>query len=130
MYRTANIFSYGVLKENARQNRKNPTDAEMVFWSLVKGNALGCKFLRQHIIGDYIVDFVAFFPNAFENVVGLVVEIDGGYHTQEQQIERDSIRQQWLEQQGFQIIRFTNDEVLTAPEQVLMTLRSSLLGRI
>lgn len=55
---TADSMEYGLLKANAKSNRMNMTDAESVFWSLVKGNALGQRCLRQHIIGDYIVDFL------------------------------------------------------------------------
>ena len=50
---TADSKEYGLLKANAKSNRMNMTDAENVFWSLVKGNALGQRCLRQHIIGDF-----------------------------------------------------------------------------
>lgn len=81
------------------------TEAESIFWSSVKGNALGHKFLRQHIIGDYIVDFLCRDKN-------LVVEIDGGYHSERQQQEDDAVRQEWLEQVGYKVIRFSNEQVL------------------
>lgn len=55
---TADPMEYELLKENARGNRKNMTEAESIFWSLVKGGSLGQRCLRQHIIGDYIVDFL------------------------------------------------------------------------
>ena len=50
---TADPTEYGLLKENAKANRKSMTEAESVFWSLVKGSALGQRCLRQHVIGDY-----------------------------------------------------------------------------
>ena len=52
---TADPTEYELLKENAKSNRKNMTEAESVFWSLVKGSALGQRCLRQHIIGGYKV---------------------------------------------------------------------------
>lgn len=117
------------------------TEAETVFWSLVKGNALGHKFLRQHIIGDYIVDFLCRDAN-------VVVEIDGGYHSERHipskspcierlfdptievettyvdQIEEDRIRQDWLEHVGYKVIRFTNEQVLFDTDNTINTVLS------
>ncbi len=104
-----------LLKDFARQNRNNMTEAESVFWSLVKGNALGHKFLRQHIIGDYIVDFLC-------RDKSLAVEIDGGYHAERQQQEDDAIRQEWLEHVGYKVIRFTNEQVLFDTENTIKTI--------
>ena len=69
-----------LLIEKAKQNRQNPTDAEKVLWSCLKGKKLdGFKFRQQHLIGDYIVDFVCLKK-------GLVVEVDGKYHVNIEQI--------------------------------------------
>ena len=57
-YKTASSDRYELLKEFARENRKNPTMAEQVLWAHLRNNILGVRFLRQHIIGDYIADFV------------------------------------------------------------------------
>ena len=57
-HRTASPDRYLLLKEWARENRKNMTLAESFLWQNLRANVLGHKFLRQHIIGDYIVDFV------------------------------------------------------------------------
>ena len=62
-----------LLKAFAAENRKNATLAEQVLWKHLDRKQLGVKFLRQHIIGDYIVDFVS-------REQGLVIEVDGGYH--------------------------------------------------
>ena len=79
-YDTADPMNYGILKENARKNRTHMTLAEEVLWQHLRGNALGVKFLRQHAIGNYIVDFVC-------KQTGLIVEVDGEYHlTPEQQL--------------------------------------------
>ena len=64
------------------------TEAESALWKYLKGNALGHKFLRQHIIGDYIVDFFCRYRQ-------LVIEVDGGYHSERTQYEDDADRQKW-----------------------------------
>ena len=69
-YKTASPYGYDLLKAFARENRKNPTLAEQVLWNHLHNKTLGVKFLRQHIIGDYIVDFVSL-------ECCLVVEVDG-----------------------------------------------------
>ena len=75
-------------------------------------NALGIKFLRQHIIGDYIVDFVSLHD-------GLVIEVDGGYHSEPTQKADDEVREEVLEQMGYHVIRFTNEEVLDNTKYVI-----------
>lgn len=72
-WKSASPDRYELLKAFAKENRKYMTEAESVFWQCVRGSALGHKFLRQHIIGDYIVDFLC-------RDAQVVVEIDGGYH--------------------------------------------------
>lgn len=103
-YKNANPIEYGLLKAYARENRKNMTQSESILWSQIKGNSLGATFLRQYIIGEYITDFACLDPK-------LVIEVDGGYHSEPRQVEDDAIRQDWLEKQGFKVIRFTNAEV-------------------
>ena len=120
---TAAPTEYELLKENAKSNRKNMTEAESVFWSMVKGSALGQRCLRQHIIGDYIVDFL--FRKS-----KLVVEIDGGYHFTGEQQEDDALRTDWLEHQGYKIIRFKNEQVLFDTNKVIERLKVSLSREI
>ena len=104
-WHTASPDRYLLLKAFAKENRKYMTEAESVLWSSIKGNALGHKFLRQHIIGDYIVDF-------FCRDCQLVIEVDGGYHSERTQQEDDAVRQQCLEEMGYKVIRFTNEAIL------------------
>ena len=113
---TADPFDYELLKENAKNNRKFMTEAESVFWSMVKGSALGQRCIRQHVIGDYIVDFL--FRKS-----KVVVEIDGGYHFTPEQQREDTIRQDWLEHMGYKVVRFTNEEVLFNPDRVIEKLK-------
>lgn len=104
-WQIADVLEYGVLKANAKENRKNQTEAESAFWQIAKSSGLGEKCRRQYILGDYIVDF--FFRKSM-----LIIEIDGGYHDTEEQQEKDAIRQEWLEQNGYTVLRFTNDQIL------------------
>ncbi len=111
-YKTASPNSYGLLKTYARENRKNATLAEEILWDSLRKNSLGIIFLRQHIIGDYIVDFVS-----TQN--GLIIEVDGGYHSEPRQQENDKLREEYLERMGYHIIRFNNEEVLYETEKVI-----------
>lgn len=114
-YQNADPYSYGQLKEWAKENRKNPTDSEYVLRQYVRANQLGHKFLFQYIIGQYIVDF--FCPDA-----NLIIELDGGYHSEPQQVYHDEIRTKWLESMGYKVIRFTNEQVLFDIDNVLDTI--------
>ena len=79
--------------------------AESVLWEYIRDEALGVKFLRQHIIGDYIVDFLA-------RSEGLIIEVDGAYHAERQQTEDDVTRTEFLQGLGYRVLRFTNEQVL------------------
>ncbi len=116
-YKTASPDRYGLLKAYARENRKNATVAEDVLWDYLRSNPLGIKFLRQHVIGDYIVDFVS-------RHSGLVIEVDGGYHSDPQQQNDDQQREEKLEQMGYHVMRFTNEEVLNDKEYVVEQIES------
>ena len=120
-FKTASPDRYALLKEYARENRKNATLAEEVLWEQLRGNGLGVKFLRQHVIGDYIVDFVSRHD-------GLVVEVDGGYHSEPRQQEDDRLREEYLERMGYHVIRFTNEEVLYNIEYVIEQIENYFNG--
>ena len=79
-------------------------------WNILRKRQLsGCKFRRQAPIGSYIVDFVC-----LENM--LVIEVDGGHHTELRR--NDAARTAWLEREGFRVIRFWNNQVLTNTDSV------------
>ena len=118
-YMTADPMLYDRLKEYARDMRTNPTDAEKAAWSILCDEQTGYKFRRQHIIGDYIVDFVC-----LEKM--LVIEIDGEYHNEwEQQID-DAIRTEWLAVKGFRVMRFSNDHVIADPDSFEREVKEAL----
>ena len=116
---TADSTQYGLLKENAKANRKNPTEAESVMWDMLKGNNLGYHFRRQHIILDYIVDFVCLEK-------GLVIELDGGYHNDPQQKAYDGYRTAHLQRLGYTELRFKNEELLCTPDAVIKKIKETL----
>ena len=116
---TADSTQYGLLKENAKANRKNPTEAESVMWDMLKGNNLGYHFRRQHIILDYIVDFVCLEK-------GLVIELDGGYHNDPQQKAYDGYRTAHLQRLGYTELRFKNEELLCNPDAVIKKIKETL----
>ncbi|MDO4958151.1 MAG: endonuclease domain-containing protein [Prevotellaceae bacterium] len=102
---------YGLLKEYARKNRNNMTLGEKALWSSLRHKFLGHRFYRQYIIADYIVDFLC-------HEGGVIIEVDGGYHSEPRQTEDDKLRTQRLEQLGFHVLRFSNEEILADIEDV------------
>ena len=85
-FKTEYPDSYSVTKTNAKANRSKMTDAESLLWHYLRQEKLGVRFRRQHIIGDYIVDFISLKQR-------LVIEVDGGYHNEIVQQQEDRIRQ-------------------------------------
>jgi len=119
-YMTANASIASQLVGNARENRKNPTEAEDALWQEVRNSNLGYKIRRQHYIGNFIVDFVSLEKK-------LIIEVDGGYHDEKEQIELDELRTLELEQKHFyKVIRFTNEEVLNDIKSVLSKIKEEL----
>jgi very-short-patch-repair endonuclease len=103
--------------QRARNLRKNATDAEQhLWWSLRRQQLDGLRFRRQTPIGPYIVDF--FCPGA-----KLIVELDGGQHSQRTDYDYDRTR--WLEQRGYRVLRFWNNEALANTEGVLDEIRQA-----
>ena len=111
-FHRANPDWYPILKEHARRMRNNPTEAETFLWKQLKAQGLGVAFKRQCIILDYIADFYC--PSA-----NLIIEVDGGYHLQEEQQQLDKEREERLQAKGYNILRFTNEQVLFDTDKVL-----------
>ena len=103
-YQTAAPDRYDILKEFAKQNRKNMTPSEQALWNALRKSLGSWRFRRQHPIGDYIADFICLSEK-------LVVEVDGEYHNTEEQRIDDKVRTHSLRQMGFRVIRFSNQEV-------------------
>ena len=118
-FKTASPDWYELLKVYARKNRNNPTLAEKVLWQHLRDKALGVKFLRQHIIGDYIVDFVS--PKSL-----LIIEVDGAYHSEREQQYNDEVRANVLKRIGFCLLRFSNEEVLYNTQDTLNKIKQHI----
>ena len=112
-YLTADPTVYGLLKKFVSEHRSMPTEAERVLWEIIKGKRLsGYKFRRQHIIDSYIADIVCL-PKK------LIIEVDGLIHQLPENMTNDHERTFELKKRGFDVIRFTNDEILTNADNVL-----------
>lgn len=99
--------------EFARNMRKSPTGAEALLWTNLRNKKInGLKFRRQHPVEGFILDFYC-------NEVKLGIEIDGKVHEGSEQKKYDDARSQYLNEFGIKIIRFTNEEVLHAMNEVL-----------
>ena len=118
-YETTDASTYQLLLEKAHEMRKCPTEAEAVLWNYLSGDKLGVHFRRQHPIYGYIPDFVCINQK-------LVIEIDGGYHLEGEQPEKDAERTSYLNQAGYVVLRFTNDEVIGNIDDVLEEIADAL----
>ena len=107
------------LKEYGRENRKNATEAENSLWQRLRNNQLDIKVRRLHAINGFIADFALM-------EIKLVVEIDGEYHNEEDQKEYDEARTSYLKESGFDILRFTNEQVLQQTETVVEKIKSEI----
>ena len=116
-YETSNKKYWHILKQFSKDNRKNQTEEEDALWQSVRNNKLGFKIRRQHAIGTFIADFVCLDRR-------LVIEVDGEYHLNNK--DYDDARTEFLKDEGFDVIRFTNDEVINNLETVLTKIKSTL----
>lgn len=110
------------IRTRARRLRKEQTPSEATLWHRLRDGRLNeLKFRRQHPIGPFIVDF--YHPQA-----RLVIELDGGGHLNQQ--EYDTSRTEWLNSQGYRVIRFTNDQVQNEITMVLSTIHNACQARL
>ncbi|MEQ1797488.1 MAG: class I tRNA ligase family protein [Lacibacter sp.] len=118
---TARNSTYGILKDLSKEQKKNPTEAETILWQRLRANQTGHHIRRQHIIDQYIVDFVS-----IDKMV--TIEVDGGYHENEEQKKYDEARTAFLKELGYDELRFTNEEVGSnidaVVEKIIQTLNS------
>ena len=105
---------------HARRMRSAPTSNEAKLWNSLRRRALGgLKFRRQAPIGPYVADFVCYGPR-------LIVEADGPFH---EDCAHDAVRDAWLVQQGFRVLRFPNEAIATDHQAVLAAiLRAAQTG--
>ncbi len=105
----------------AQTLRRNATGAERRLWQgLRREQVAGFRFRRQVILGGFIADFTCFEAR-------MVVEVDGATHSMDEEIARDAARSAALMAQGFDVLRFTNDDVYRNLDGVLETIRLRLM---
>lgn len=106
--------------ENARSLKKVMTPSENLLWQNLRNRKVNnFKFRRQHPISKYIVDFYC-------HEAKLVIEVDGGIHFIDDNVEYDKLRTLQLEAFGLKVIRFRNEEVLKNMSEVLAEIRKHL----
>ncbi len=108
-YITANPLTYGTIKEFRDELKQNPTKAEELLWQHLRNKKTGHKIRRQHIIDNYIADFVCLTKR-------VIIEIDGQIH--ETQQAEDRCRTFNLNMRNFKVIRFTNEELFVNTQRV------------
>ncbi|MBQ8704435.1 MAG: endonuclease domain-containing protein [Bacteroidales bacterium] len=118
-YATSSPDRYDVLKGYAKVNRHNMTVAEQLLWDELRNGKTGCKFRRQHPIGDYIADFVCIEKR-------LVIEVDGGYHNTMEQRQDDQMRSVDIEKMGYLVMRFSNEDVEYDLSAVMTEIKNKL----
>ncbi len=105
--------------QRARELRVQQTHAEQLLWAALRRHNLGgLKFRRQHPVGPYFADFACVSHR-------LIIEVDGGYH--DVVAIHDLQRQRSLEDDGWTVLRFSNDDVTTDVESVVHSV-AQLLG--
>ena len=100
----------------AQKLRREPTDAAIRLWSRLRAKQLGVQFTREFQIGGAIVDFAC-------RRLKLVIEVDGGQHSES---PTDEARTRMIESQGYQVIRFWNNEVLQNTDGVVQRITEEL----
>ncbi len=106
------------LQPPARQMRRAPTPEEDLVWERLRGRRFhGLRVRRQHALGPFIVDFYC-------SEKRFVLEVDGGVH--ETSVEKDAMRQEYLERRGFTVLRLLNREVNENPDRALMRVWETL----
>jgi very-short-patch-repair endonuclease len=107
----------------ARQLRREHTDAEKLMWGLLRNRHLGKpKFRRQHPLGTYVLDFYC-------HDARLAIELDGGQHNTDAGRRHDERRSEFLAEQGIQVLRYWNHEVLEETDSVLEAIFNALINR-
>jgi very-short-patch-repair endonuclease len=106
--------------EKRKSLRKNMTDEEVILWSFIKNSKLcNTKFRRQHSNGCYILDFYA-------PLIKLCIELDGSQHFSTLGIGYDNIRTEYLNSCGIRVLRFTNRDIRTNLNGVLVIIGNEI----
>jgi len=112
-----------VILARAREMRHPQTPAEATLWHALRNRQTGFKFRRQHPIERFIIDFYC-------AEAKLLIEVDGESHLQPDQEEYDKARTEYLEDLGYKVIRFTNNDVKynikVVADEILQTVKNRI----
>ena len=107
---------------NAKNLRSDMTIFERKLWTRLRAKRfMNIKFKRQVPIGVYIADFVC-------KDKKLIIELDGSGHLETAQQEHDINRDSYLKSQGYEILRFYNNDIENNLEEVLEVIRQKILS--
>ncbi len=110
--------------DQARRLRRAQTPAEIRLWSGLRGRRLqDHKFVRQHPIGPFTVDFVC-------RKSALVIEVDGATHSEDRDVAYDERRTAYLKSQGYRVLRILNDDVYHRFDDVMDMILLALADRL
>lgn len=118
-YYTTDAENWKLLQPIAKELRHNQTDAEDKLWQELRRNNTGYKIKRQHVVDGFIADFICIEKR-------VIIEIDGGVHLSSEQKNRDVERTKVLNTQGWDVIRFTNEEVMDNVSIVVAKIKTIL----
>ncbi len=110
----------GRIFSNAKHLRNTMTFAEKLLWSRIRNKQLEYPFRRQHPSSNYVVDFFCFQLN-------LGIEVDGSIHSEKVVMQEDESKQLSLESYGLYIIRFTNEEVIKNIDNVVASIKETII---
>ncbi len=113
------IHNLSILKERRRELRTHGTLEESILWNHLKNKLSGFKFRRQHSIGNFIVDF-------FCSAKRLIIELDGHKHKERDASAYDKERTAYLNERGYTVMRFWNNEIEENLESILSKINSAL----
>ncbi|HJV79033.1 MAG TPA: homocysteine S-methyltransferase family protein [Paludibacter sp.] len=118
-YYTTDAENWKLLQPIAKELRHNQTDAEDKLWQELRRNNTGYKIKRQHVVDGFVADFICIEKR-------VIIEIDGGVHLSLEQKNRDVERTKVLNTQGWDVIRFTNEEVMDNVSIVVAKIKTIL----
>lgn len=117
------------ITSRARELRQTATNAEEILWQQIRNRRLGWKIVRQKpVLLDYFGKKRAFVADFYCKEASMVIEIDGNVHTK--QMDYDALRTSLLNQKGFRLIRFTNEEIINNLIDVVRRIQDSLTSSI
>jgi very-short-patch-repair endonuclease len=107
-------------RRTAARLRANSTAAEtLLFKHLRRLDVKGSHFRRQVVIGPYIADFACL-------AARLIVEVDGSQHGEDKTMKYDDSRTRWLQSQGYRVVRFWNNDVISRTDVVIEAIQNAI----